>query len=391
MSEAKQKKINQKSERRKQKVEARGGGERPEHTQQASQHHGSVKSDGGSVVNSTAPVATTANPFKHLHKSPNTIVKPENVHPQISRLGSLLSNFSIVGANARTLALMSGLKLVIGSYNTPAGTTLSRNLLSVISPQISHLESCRPKSLSNGSAIRWLKLQIANIDPDMDDNDARNHLCMLIDCYVRDRITLADDEIVKNTLSKLSSTVQTTILVYARSSIVEKTLIEAKKAGKMLSVIIVDSKPLNEGKNLLTRLTDMGVECTYAHLSALPSLLPNINMTLLGAHAILANGALYSRVGNASVALLSKLHNVPVYALAESYKFVDRMMLDSITTNEISPPDLFELDVNGLGQNVRQESLLYDVTPPKLLEAIISEVGIHPPSSVSGLMFRARA
>lgn len=171
MSEAKQKKINQKSERRKQKVEARGGGERPEHTQQASQHHGSVKSDGGSVVNSTAPVATTANPFKHLHKSPNTIVKPENVHPQISRLGSLLSNFSIVGANARTLALMSGLKLVIGSYNTPAGTTLSRNLLSVISPQISHLESCRPKSLSNGSAIRWLKLQIANIDPDMDDND----------------------------------------------------------------------------------------------------------------------------------------------------------------------------------------------------------------------------
>ncbi|TIB97670.1 kinase-like protein [Wallemia mellicola] len=391
MSEAKQKKINQKSERRKQKVEARGGGERPEHTQQASQHHGSVKSDGGSVVNSTAPVATTASPFKHLHKSPNTIVKPENVHPQISRLGSLLSNFSIVGANARTLALMSGLKLVIGSYNTPAGTTLSRNLLSVISPQISHLESCRPKSLSNGSAIRWLKLQIANIDPDMDDNDARNHLCMLIDCYVRDRITLADDEIVKNTLSKLSSTVQTTILVYARSSIVEKTLIEAKKAGKMLSVIIVDSKPLNEGKNLLTRLTDMGVECTYAHLSALPSLLPNINMTLLGAHAILANGALYSRVGNASVALLSKLHNVPVYALAESYKFVDRMMLDSITTNEISPPDLFELDVNGLGQNVRQESLLYDVTPPKLLEAIISEVGIHPPSSVSGLMFRARA
>ncbi|TIC71026.1 kinase-like protein [Wallemia mellicola] len=391
MSEAKQKKINQKSERRKQKVEARGGGERPEHTQQASQHHGSVKSDGGSVVNSTAPVATTASPFKHLHKSPNTIVKPENVHPQISRLGSLLSNFSIVGANARTLALMSGLKLVIGSYNTPAGTTLSRNLLSVISPQISHLESCRPKSLSNGSAIRWLKLQIVNIDPDMDDNDARNHLCMLIDCYVRDRITLADDEIVKNTLSKLSSTVQTTILVYARSSIVEKTLIEAKKAGKMLSVIIVDSKPLNEGKNLLTRLTDMGVECTYAHLSALPSLLPNINMTLLGAHAILANGALYSRVGNASVALLSKVHNVPVYALAESYKFVDRMMLDSITTNEISPPDLFELDVNGLGQNVRQESLLYDVTPPKLLEAIISEVGIHPPSSVSGLMFRARA
>lgn len=409
MSDAKQKKINQKSERRKQKVEARGGGERPEHTQQQQSHQGSARSDAGSVVSHTTTAtvapAPSNSPFKHLHRTPNSSVKPEIVHPQISRLGALLSNFSIVGADARTLALMSGLKLVISSYSTPAGTTLSRNLLSVISPQISHLESCRPKSISNGSAIRWLKLQIANIDPDMDDNDvstrsieeliltttlkARNHLCMLIDYYVRDRITLAGEEIVKNTLKKLSTTTHSTILVYARSSIIEKTLIEAKKAGKLFNVIIVDAKPLNEGKKLLSKLTEAGIECTYSHLTALQSLLPNVTFTLLGAHAILANGSLYSRVGNASVALLSKLHNVPVYTLAESYKFVDRVMLDSITTNELAP-EAFRLDIEGLGPNARQESLLYDVTPAKFIEGVISEVGIHPPTSIPALMFRGR-
>ncbi|TIA73067.1 hypothetical protein E3P91_01642 [Wallemia ichthyophaga] len=398
MPEDKQKKINQKSERRKQKVEARGGGEKPEHMAQPShpshpsQHpaQSSARSDSGSVLSHSQALQNTLDsPLKHLHKAPIPSVKPEHVHPQISRLGALLSNFSIVGANARTLALMSALKLVIGSYNTPPGTTLSRNLLSVISPQITHLESCRPKSISNGSAIRWLKLQIANIDPDMDDNDARNHLCMLIDYYVRDRITLAGDEIIKNTLTKLSSTTHSNILVYARSSIIEKTLIEAKKAGKLFSVTLLDAKPLNEGKNLLSTLTEAGIDCTYSHLTALQSLLPNISFALLGAHAILANGSLYSRAGNASVALLSKLHNVPVYTLAESYKFVDRVMLDSITTNELAP-EAFKLDIQGLGPNVREESLLYDVTPAKFIDGVISEVGIHPPTSIPALMFRGR-
>lgn len=212
---------------------------------------------------------------------------------------------------------------------------------------------------------------------------------MLIDYYVRDRITLAGDEIIKNTLTKLSSTTHSNILVYARSSIIEKTLIEAKKAGKLFSVTLLDAKPLNEGKNLLSTLTEAGIDCTYSHLTALQSLLPNISFALLGAHAILANGSLYSRAGNASVALLSKLHNVPVYTLAESYKFVDRVMLDSITTNELAP-EAFKLDIQGLGPNVREESLLYDVTPAKFMDGVISEVGIHPPTSIPALMFRGR-
>ena len=187
----------------------------------------------------------------------------------------------------------------------------------------------------------------------------------------------------------MSDNKHSTILVYARSSIVEKTLIEAKKAGKLFNVIVADAKPLNEGKNMLTKLTEAGIACTYTHLTALQSLLPTVTMTLLGAHAVLANGAVYSRVGTASVALLSKLHGVPVYTLAESYKFVDRVMLDSITTNELAP-EAFRLDVEGLGTNARQESVLYDVTPPKFVSDVISELGAHPPASIPALMFRGR-
>lgn len=39
-----------------------------------------------------------------------------------------------------------------------------------------------------------------------------------------------------------------TILTYARSSVVEGVLLEAKRQGKVFSVVVVDSRPLYEGE-----------------------------------------------------------------------------------------------------------------------------------------------
>ena len=50
------------------------------------------------------------------------------------------------------------------------------------------------------------------------------------------------------------------IMTYARSSIVEELLVSAFKAGKKFSLIIVDNPPFNEGKELLNRLSLVGIE-----------------------------------------------------------------------------------------------------------------------------------
>ena len=56
---------------------------------------------------------------------------------------------------------------------------------------------------------------------------------------------------------------------------------------------------------------------------------------LLGAHALLANGFVMSRVGSSQVALVAKSYNVPVLVCCEMYKFCERVQTDSFVFNEL--------------------------------------------------------
>lgn len=60
---------------------------------------------------------------------------------------------------------------VIQDYTTPPNHTLSRHLMTHLSPQITHLVTARPMSVTMGNAIRQLKLEISNSDIDMVEQD----------------------------------------------------------------------------------------------------------------------------------------------------------------------------------------------------------------------------
>ena len=59
------------------------------------------------------------------------------------------------------------------------------------------------------------------------------------------------------------------------------------------------------------------------------------NKVFLGAHGLLANGFLMSRVGTALISLIAKARNVPVLVCCETYKFCDRVQTDSFVFNEL--------------------------------------------------------
>jgi len=149
-----------------------------------------------------------------------------------------------------------------------------------------------------------------------------------IDNYIRDRIIVADEVIQDLTGQKIKD--GDVILTYARSSVIEKVLLQAVEKGKKFSVIVIDSGPLLEGKVLLKILTNARppIPCTYALLPALPSLLTEVTTVLLGAHSLFSNGAVYSRAGTALVAMMAKGHGVPVLVCCETYKFSEGVMVD---------------------------------------------------------------
>jgi translation initiation factor eIF-2B subunit delta len=340
--------------------------------------------------------------FGHLYSQPrqqSVVGATKEVHPAILALGLQYSSYTICGSTARMVAMLLAFKAVIGSYQTPHGTSLARHLTAHhLSPQIDFLRSCRPLSISMGNAIRWLKDVIIKI---------------------RDRVTAADKLISEHGEKKIEK--GDVILTYASSSIVEHTLLRAHKTGIPFTVIVVDSKPLFEGKQLARKLANAGLSVKYFLITGASHAVKQATKVFLGAHAMMSNGRLYSRVGTAIVSMLAHAASLPIIVLCESVKFTERVALDSIVGNEIAPAEellsesereallplkshlpqslLSKLDIKeddaekktdsrdvlkwiDQADNLQFLQILYDVTPAEYINMVITEYGSLPPSSV---------
>lgn len=346
------------------------------------------------------------------------------IHPAVLSLALQLRDYIITGANARCIALLLVFKKVIHAYTTPPGVALSRHLTTHLSHQISYINHARPLGVSQGNAIRWLKKLISALDPDLAEHDAKTFLSQSIDQFVREKITLADEVIAREAGTRIED--GDTVVTYGKSSVVERTLISAHNSGKQFAVIVVDSRPMFEGKNLARSLIRAGVTTRYCLLSALADVAGDATKCIFGAAAMLGNGRLSARAGTAMVAMMVKestRRKCPVLVLCESVKFTGRVALDGVMMNELGEPDaLVEVEEvetvatlppptttvtakKGGGGGKKEEdvaekpkrglqgwreqkglyllSLMYDVTPAEYLDVVVTELGSLPPSAVA--------
>ncbi|KAG0272250.1 hypothetical protein BGZ95_012005 [Linnemannia exigua] len=323
--------------------------------------------------------------------------------------GLQMAQFKICGANARCVATLNAFRKAIQDYQTPPNTTLSRHIQTYLNPHISYLVTCRPMAVSMGNAIRYLKYEIGK-NLELPDEDARALFVEKIDNFIRDRITMADQVITSLGLQKIQD--GDVILTYARSSVVQGLLLAAYAKGIKFKVIVVDSRPRFEGKQLLRALAAAGVPCTYVLLTAIGHVMREVNKVILGAHSLLSNGALYSRAGTAVVAMSAHERKIPVIVCCETYKFSERVQLDSFVQNEIGNPDELVNDQNNNfghsstrchpsvrgsagaaaaggvlsgwkeSRDLKLLNLLYDLTPSEFVTVVITEVGLIPCTSV---------
>lgn len=263
-------------------------------------------------------------------------------------------------------------------------------------PLIAFLVQARPLAISMGHAIRHLKLKISTLPPDTTDSEARDFMIAVIDNYLRNRIELSDQLIAQHGCTKILDEGDV-ILTFGHSGVVGKTLIRAhSEARKRFRVIVVDSRPFLEGRKMLERLVEVGIDCTYIHLNSIGHVMKEVTKVFLGAHGLYSNGALLSRVGTATIALLAKNANKPVIVCCETLKFSEHLQMDSIVYNEIGDPDTLitsalrnATNPNGRAienwrslSNLKLLNVLYDVTPPEFISLVISEVGLIPVTSI---------
>ncbi|XP_033032109.1 translation initiation factor eIF-2B subunit delta isoform X1 [Trachypithecus francoisi] len=344
-----------------------------------------TRKDYGSKVSlfSHLPQYSRQNSLTQFMSIPSSVI-----HPAMVRLGLQYSQGLVSGSNARCIALLRALQQVIRDYTTPPNEELSRDLVNKLKPYMSFLTQCRPLSASMHNAIKFLNKEITSVGSSKREEEAKSELQAAIDRYVQEKIVLAAQAISRFAYQKISN--GDVILVYGCSSLVSRILQEAWTEGRRFRVVVVDSRPWLEGRHTLHSLVHAGVPASYLLIPAASYVLPEVSKVLLGAHALLANGSVMSRVGTAQLALVARAHNVPVLVCCETYKFCERVQTDAFVSNELDDPDDLQCK---RGEHValanwqnhaslRLLNLVYDVTPPELVDLVITELGMIPCSSV---------
>ncbi|KMY96023.1 translation initiation factor eIF-2B subunit delta isoform X1 [Drosophila simulans] len=326
--------------------------------------------------------------FNHLvcAKEDSQFINDPLVHPSIARLGVQYAKRTVVGSNARCIAFLHALRQVVHDFETPAKKEFGRSLDAAVKHHVDHLHKCRPLAVSVSNAYKQFKNQLTQLPADVPETELKELLVHFIDTYIENQIGKAAQAISGFLQEKITD--GDVLLTFACSSLIQFICEEAKRRQVAFRVIVVDSRPGCEGQELLRRLHATGIPCTYVLINAVGYVMAEATKVLLGAHALLANGYVMARTGTAQVALVANAHNVPVLVCCETHKFSERFQTDAIVYNELSDPNqLVRGDKCQLSNWAAKGKLLplnlsYDITPPELVSAVVTEVAILPCTSV---------
>ena len=155
----------------------------------------------------------------------------------------------------------------------------------------------------------------------------------------------------------------------------------AREAGKRVSVVADETRPLLQGARLTAwELSKDGIPVTLIADVAAASLLRegSIDLIVVGADRIAANGDVANKVGTYPLAVLAREHGVP-FTVAAPLSTVDLSMPEGscIPIEERSADEVLTcFGVSVAPPNVRVRNPAFDVTPARLIAAIITEMGV---------------
>jgi methylthioribose-1-phosphate isomerase len=158
----------------------------------------------------------------------------------------------------------------------------------------------------------------------------------------------------------------------------------AADQGRRFRVFADETRPLLQGARLTTwELQQAGIDVTLICDSMAAQVMKEgrVQLVIVGADRIAANGDAANKIGTYGVALLAKAHGIPFYVAAPSSTFdLDLPNGDGIPIEQRDPREV----THGFGRQTAPDGVAvynpaFDVTPARLITGLITEKGIIQP------------
>jgi methylthioribose-1-phosphate isomerase len=160
----------------------------------------------------------------------------------------------------------------------------------------------------------------------------------------------------------------------------------AHAAGLRQHVWVSETRPRNQGQLTAWELGQAGVPRSFVTDNAAGLLLMRgeVDIVIVGADRIAANGDVANKVGTYLKALAARAHNVPFY-VAAPVSTIDFSCPDGAAI-PIEEREAEELGIHAIGlADCPVSNLAFDITPAALIAGIITEHGVFPPQQLAQL------
>jgi methylthioribose-1-phosphate isomerase len=174
------------------------------------------------------------------------------------------------------------------------------------------------------------------------------------------------------------------MLATAGSGTALAVLYAAARLGRRFRVYAGETRPLLQGARLTTwELQQQGVPVTLIGDSMAGQVMKEgrVQLVVVGADRIAANGDTANKIGTYSVAVLARAHNIPFYVAAPSSTFdLSLPGGDAIPIEQRDPHEI----THGFGRQTAPDGVdvynpAFDVTPHELIAGLITEKGLIQP------------
>ncbi|MFA6023185.1 MAG: translation initiation factor eIF-2B [Candidatus Pacearchaeota archaeon] len=186
----------------------------------------------------------------------------------------------------------------------------------------------------------------------------------------------AQDKINKYSLHFIKN--KEIIFTHCHSTNVIKSLINAKKQGIKFEVYNTETRPLYQGRKTAKELSKSGISVTNFVDSAIGIAIEGkqgvrkVDKIFLGADAILSNGDVVNKVGSGMIAEIAKSNKIPVYIIADSWKFSK----NNIKLEQRKSREVWDYNVPAY---VKVKNPSFEKIPALNITKIISDLGILSP------------
>jgi ribose 1,5-bisphosphate isomerase len=178
-----------------------------------------------------------------------------------------------------------------------------------------------------------------------------------------------------------------TIMTHCHSTDALACVRAALDDGKEIDAIVKETRPRKQGHITAEQLREWDVPVTLVVDNAARRYLDDVDHVLVGADSIAADGSVINKIGTSGLAVNARERGTPIMVAAQTLK----LHPDTLTghTVEIEMRDETEVltdEARADIGDVTVENPAFDVTPPRYVDAIVTERGQFPPESIVTLM-----